>query len=48
MHAGCYYGLAASLMFSRKQVMHGLDHPKNGGRCCMQKLQVFVMVALRH
>ena len=28
--AGAYYGLAASLQLSRKQPMHGLEHPKNG------------------
>jgi len=27
---GAYYGLSASLMLSRRQAMHGLDHPKNG------------------
>lgn len=26
---GCYYGLAASYMISRKQPKHGVDHPKN-------------------
>lgn len=26
---GCYYGLAASYMLSRKQGKHGVDHPKN-------------------
>ncbi|KAG2430162.1 hypothetical protein HXX76_010261 [Chlamydomonas incerta] len=28
---GAYYGLAASLMISRKQPLHGLDNPKNSG-----------------
>lgn len=28
---GAYYGLAVSYMLCRKQPMHGLEHPKNGG-----------------